>query len=58
MSGRVLRTIPIGGDSQDGARPNVVAVDEAAGHLFGSNGSPAGTDQNGDLTSGARTRTE
>jgi hypothetical protein len=28
MSGRVLRTIPIGRDSQDGARPNVVAVDE------------------------------
>jgi hypothetical protein len=26
MSGRVLRTIPIGGDAQDGARPNVVDV--------------------------------
>jgi phosphoribosylamine-glycine ligase len=26
LSGRVLRTIPIGGDSQDGARSNVVDV--------------------------------
>jgi hypothetical protein len=26
MSGRVLRTIPIGGDSQDGARSNMVDV--------------------------------
>jgi hypothetical protein len=43
MSGRVLRTIPIGVDSQDGARPNVVAVDDAAGRLFGSNGSLGGT---------------
>jgi hypothetical protein len=48
MRGRVLRAIPIGRGAQDSARANVVAVDEAAGRLFGSTGSPVGTDQNGD----------